>query len=104
MIENWWVEGNHNFLEGDPNDSSNPIVLEDDFIIEFLQSVPQARTDYLALFPTLSLGAQSRLNALIDANPMVNLRTTDEQEVSDQIQRSWNTAGIYTCGPRGGGN
>lgn len=102
-MPNWWVsETGVNMLEGDPNDPDNPVKLPDASIIEFLHSIPQARTDLEESFPLLSGVAQARLKELIASNPFLQKPMESPIKKSDDFQLRQNTAGVYTAGPHGG--
>ena len=102
-MSNWWiVEGNINYLQGDPNDPTNPVRLPDEYIIDFLRNIPQARSDFNLAVPDLTQGERDRLFGLIEANPFLNFLQPDRQKINDDFQKRLNTQGIYTTGPKGG--
>ena len=99
----WWITGGRNFLKGVVGDPANPILMPDHFILEFLQTIPQARSEFDDLFPSLLPEEKARLQALLDANPSVVAGIQmDDQQINDYIQRKWNREGVYTAGPYGG--
>lgn len=102
-MSNWWVsETGVNMLEGDPNDPDNPVKLPDASILEFIQKIPQARTDLEAIFPTMSSVGQERIKALIANNPFLHKPMESPVTKADDFQKRQNTAGVYTAGPHGG--
>jgi len=104
-VVDYWnrIGDNKNTLKGVPGDSSNPALLEDDFIIFALQHSAEARATLEKILPSLLPEEQARIQTLLDNHPDSRL-IVEDQTVSDSVQRKQNTAGIYTTGPRGGGN
>lgn len=103
MASNWWVdETGINYLKGSELDPTNPIRLDDETIIHFLQRIPQAVDDFYNSLPTLLPEEQTRLQNLIEDNPMATLCIADPKTKADNFQKVFNTAGIYTVGPKGG--
>jgi hypothetical protein len=102
-VAEWWLsDTGDNMLKGVEDDVLNPYRLSDDTIQEFLRRIPEARASFERLFPTLLLEEQERLSPLYgyaSHNPVRDPTTT-----SDSFQRSQNTAGIHTTGPKGGGS
>ena len=103
MVKEWWINNvGQNLLKGVEGEELNPIRLKDEDIIEFLRRIPEARASFERIFPTLLLAEQERLAPL--ANYAFNNTRRDPSTVSDAFQRSQNTVGIYTTGPKGGGS
>jgi hypothetical protein len=99
----WWVEEGINYLEGNPNDPSNPVKIPDLMILEFLSIIPEARSEFESLYPSLSDGAKSRLTNLLDSNPFIKRGLfIDPKDREDNFQKSLNSGPIWTCGPKGG--
>jgi len=103
-MDTWWITNTVNYLEGDPDNTSDPVRLPDAYIIDFLRRIPAARTEFCQLLPTLSVGAQTRLNALLAKHPFINSLVQDRYEGADQFQKRMNQTPVYTAGPikRGG--
>ena len=99
----WWVEDGINYLEGDPEDPSNPVRLSDQMILEFLVIIPAARAEFNILYPSLSSGAKTRLTTLIEEHPFIrNNMFVDPKDREDNFQKALNSGPIWTSGPKGG--
>lgn len=105
MVINYWNRDgdNENTLRGVPGDPDNPVRLDDDFIIFALRHSIEAKAAFETILPSLLPEEQARLQQILDDHPDVRL-VEDPQDVADVVQRRQNTMGIYTTGPRGGGN
>lgn len=108
----WWVTPNGtNLLSGLDvwnsetrqwdNDPSNPAKLHRYDIIDFLRRLPQARVSFDYLYPSMSDAEKLRLDVISKASVKM---VTDPTTLSDNFQKRMNTQGIYTTGPKGGGN
>lgn len=104
-LVNYWnrIGDNENTLRGVPGDPDNPVRLPDDFIIFALQTSTEARAAFDKILPSLLPEEQARLQKILDDHPDVRF-VEDSQNIADATQRIHNRAGIYTTGPRGGGN
>lgn len=102
-MDNWWIAtGNQNMLKGVPGDAQNPAKLPDDYIVDFYSRIPQAKTDFHVLYPSLLPEERNRLSTLLADNPQASLSPMSPRDREDAFQKNWNTAGIYTTGPLGG--
>jgi len=102
MAGEWWHnDAGDNLLKGVEGEVDNPIRLEDDYIIDFLQRIQPARDSFNRLVPSMLIEEQVRLNAI--AEGLAQLKGADYKEIEDNFQKSQNTVGIHTSGPRGGG-
>lgn len=96
----WWINNSGaNLLEGDPDDTANPIRLPDDYILDFLLRIPAARLSFERLVPNLSAAAQTRLRALAER---AQIPLISETAASDITQSVLNKSGVRTAGRRGG--
>ena len=93
----WWVNSSGtNNLKGVEDDDDNPILLDDDTIVEFLQRIPEARASFDRLYPSMLDDEKERLDELARvAQRMI----VDDTDASDIVQRRANRAGVR----RGGG-
>lgn len=80
--------------------ASNPAVLEDEFILYSIQHVPQARSDFNRLFPSLLPEEQERLNNLIELNPRLSLPEIDSQTYNDMVLARAMDQGIHVRMPK----
>lgn len=96
----WWIDdsGTNNLkgVEGDPN---NPILVSDDFIIEFLRMYLPARQSFDRLFPLMLPEEKVRLSAIAD---VIDYAMTNPQDQSDAMQTHQNRMGVHTMGPLAG--
>lgn len=92
-----WVDNS-----GNPGDPTNPMHLEDNFILHALRTIAKAREDFNKVLPTLGSQEQDRLNNLIARCPYVLTPARDTRDEADDLMHKFNTAGIRTTGPRGG--
>lgn len=98
----WWVnQVGENLLEGVHCDETNPIRLNDVYILDFLTRIPLARESFLRIYPHLTEAEQERLSPLFN-RAVVAAPIEDPHTVSDEVQRRWNTSSIRTTGRRGG--
>lgn len=74
-------------MSGIPGDPDNPAMLSDDFIIDFLTRIEQARDSFKRLLPTMSPAEQDRLNYLWNLVPVPYL---DEHKWADVVQSNFN--------------
>ena len=96
----WWLNNvGQNLLAGVTDSTTNPPALPDDYILDFLTRIPEARESFNRLLGNMLPAEQVRLEVLSE---MAALRVTPEKDVSDNLQRTLNTAGIHTTGPYGG--
>ncbi len=93
MSEFWVNNSGQNLLAG-----VDPPVLEDEFILDFLRRIPDARASFERLYPTMEPEERERLRDLAEGLPLWIPPTVRE----DFFQKRQNTAGIFTTGPRGG--
>lgn len=102
-MSNWWIDSQgRNNLRGIPDDPSNPAILPDATILEFVKKYAVARSDFLSIVPTMTPEEQERLNGLIALNPTALFSDPDPQVREDRVQKKFNTAGIRTVGRFGG--
>lgn len=81
----FWINGEgQNLLTGVDGDIYNPLLLSDEYIIDFLQHIPDARASFNRLVPTLLPEEQDRLNALADS--AASMMFLDPVDASDQFQ------------------
>lgn len=92
-----WVDNN-----GQPGDPTNPMLLEDDFILHSLRTIAKARQDFFLMLPSLLPQEQDRLNNLIERCPFVLTPAKDPRDRADDLMKKFNTAGIHTTGLKGG--
>lgn len=96
----WWIFDNGtNSLKGVPGDVTNPPVLTDGQIFDFLRHIPEARKSLNRLYPTLLPEEQARLDPIIQGAKFLQ---PDDKAASDLFMRRQNTDGIFTTGPHGG--
>jgi len=102
-MANWWIaEGGINYLTGTHTDPTNPVKLPDEYLIDFLRNIPQARQDLNLAYPDLLPAEKDRILELIALHPFLKFLRPDPQNVEDDFQHRLNTQGIYTTGPSGG--
>ena len=112
MSREWWITPNgENMLSGldvfnaetgrYDNDTTSPAKLNRVDIIDFLKTIPSARSSFNRLYSTMSDEEKVRLDEIAKASKFMD---SNPQTVEDNFQRRMNTQGIYTTGPRGGGN
>lgn len=97
-MSNWWFDNqNVNNLKGVVGDETNPIILPDVTIIQFLLELPLARTDFQLLVPTMLPAEQERLNGIVAMNPRVLQEdpSPDPQVVDDKFMAVQNTMGVF---------
>jgi len=108
----WWKDDSgNNMLRGtdsfneetyrwEPN-RSDPCKLPRSSIIDFLRRIPQARLSFDRDYARLdwSEAEKQRIDEISTAaaRMLVDIKTNE-----DAFQNRWNTAGIYTTGPKGG--
>lgn len=84
-----------NNLAGVPGSLTNPPILPDSSIIEFLLTIPIARQDFRVLVPTMLPEEQDRLNTLVAMNPRtMKDYPMDDQVIDDIFMRGQNSPGI----------
>jgi hypothetical protein len=102
MHGDWWISDcGDNMLAGVAGDTDNPIRLPDDYVLTFLQKIPDARAAFDRMIGNMLPEEQTRLRALkafADTS-----QVADNTILSDTFQSNWNKSGVFTCGPRGGG-
>ncbi len=110
----YWLFANQNGLVGGPStieetpdgrkvivkDPYLPAVLEDDYIVNILSMVPQARYDFLRLYPNLDLVSQDRLLNLINTHKRATALLRGDQAFTDMITRNSARSGVRTNLPR----
>lgn len=97
MSDNFWINRNGaNTLKGSHTNSLNPVVLPDIVILEFLKLYPKSRDDFYALFDSMLLEEQYRLQELIDAHPSVFRTEPYQQDAEDQFQTKMNNVRVNT--------
>jgi len=96
-MANWWFDSQgRNNLAGVPGDPDNPAVLPDYLIVDLLINIPIAKRDFQALVPLMLPAEQSRLNALIAANPLtLQPFPFNDQRIDDVFMASQNRPGIH---------
>lgn len=95
-MANWWVdEQGRNNLCGVPGDPTNPTILEDLQIVEFLLTIPQAQIDFSQVVGTLLPAEQARLRALVEANPRTLLPIVPEQTHEERFRRKMNEGYLH---------
>jgi len=110
--ENWWVTPSGvNLLSGLDtyntetntwdNDADDPAKLHRWDIIDFLRRLPAARESFNHLYAKMSVKERVRLDEIATA---AEFREPTHKDKEDTFQSKMNTVGIYTTGPRGGGN
>ena len=97
----WFADTGENYLKGDLVNCENPPRLPDDWIIEFIRDIPEARASFFRLLGSMLPDEQARLRGLIAGNTLTP--DEDPKTVEDNFQHSFNTRGIHTAGPYGGG-
>lgn len=96
----WWIDNvGRNTLRGVPGDLTNPPILPDDYIFDFLRRIPEARESFNRLYPTMLPEEKERLDSIAQGALYVQ---PDIKATEDAFQRSQNAAGIFTTGPYGG--
>ena len=101
MHGDWWAnDDGDNMLAGVAGDTDNPIRLPDDYILTFLQKIPDARAAFDRMIGNMLPEEQSRLlplKAFADVS-----QVADNSILSDTFQHNWNREGVYTAGHKGG--
>jgi hypothetical protein len=96
----WWIDDTgRNTLRGVAGDTNNPPILPDEFILDFLRTIPEARESFNRLYPTMLPAEQERLDPIAASARFLQ---PDIKAVDDGFQARQNTAGIHTTGPQGG--
>jgi len=100
MAREWWTNSSGvNLLSGIEDDPTNPIRLDDFFIIDFLRQYEVARLSFNRVFPAMLPDERDRLALLSSQADYVYVL---EHTELDAIQKKYNTAGVRTSGPLGG--
>ena len=98
MALEWWLtKSGDNLLQGVPGDATNPPLLTDDMIVEFLMQIPESRASFDRLVPNMLPEEQARLAILTEG--AVSLTPLLRDTIADNFQHRFNTSGIR----RGGG-
>lgn len=98
MSSEFWINDNgQNMLKGVAGDTSNPIMLPDEWVVDFLLRIPDARASFDRLYPDLLPGEKTRLEVL--RSTAASQMILDEVTASDRLQLTLNRSGIQ----RGGG-
>ena len=98
----WWVNNvGQNLLKGVVDDVDNPILLDDVYILDFFTRIPASRISYERIYPFLLPAERERIQALY-VRALAAEKNLDEKAFFDRVQHKWNTAGIFTSGPKGG--
>lgn len=72
MRTEWWIDDQgRNNLAGSYSDPSNPLILPDHLIVEYLLTYSVARESFKRLVPNMLPEEQARLMALADRHPRV---------------------------------
>lgn len=88
---------------GVAGDKNNPMVLEDDFVLNCLYTVRKAREDFWKGVPSLDSAEQTRFARLVDRAPFaVTGFLKPQRDYDDALMDKFNKDGIFTTGPRGG--
>jgi len=96
----WWIDdAGRNTLKGVYDDPDNPVVLPDEYILDFLRTIPEARESFNRLYPTMLPEEKERLDTLSMSALYIQ---PDIKVVEDRFQARQNTVGIHTTGPNGG--
>jgi hypothetical protein len=98
----WYYDNGMNMLKGVEGDPTNPPLLSDEDIVQFLSLIPEARDSFNRLVPNMLPEEQTRLIALTEG--MAQYVALDWQYINDNFQHTLNTQSVRTCGPRGGGS
>lgn len=99
----WWVsDTGENMLAGLPGSYDNPARLPDDYILNFLICIPDARKSFDRLIGNMLPEEQERLRPLRLASD--NQRIQDPGILSDMFMTSMNRHPVYSNGTRAGGN
>jgi DNA-binding NarL/FixJ family response regulator len=99
-MEWWYNNSGLNLLKGVDGDTSNPIRLPDATIIQFLRTIPAARSSFNRIVPNMLEDEQIRLRAIAEGSAKYVL--PDYEAVEDTFQNRQNTAGVRTAGRFGG--
>jgi len=96
-MTNFWM-GNEGtcFLKGVPGDATNLPRLPDSTIVDFLRTIPHARSGFNTIYPTLLPEERLRLDQLAVAAQYMQ---PDYQRVEDNVQHKWNTQRVVSRGP-----
>ena len=88
---------------GNPGDPSNPIQLINSFVLHCLYMIPQAKSDFFKMVPSLNQAEQTRFQRMLERAPFIS-RTfyQDEQTRTDAFTRRFNGAGVRVTGRYGG--
>ena len=81
-------------------DPDYPAVVEDEFILYALRTSRQARSDFDRILPTMDVVSKRRLTELVEKYPIALQIFTDDQAVSDEIQRRATRQGVRVGLPR----
>jgi hypothetical protein len=96
----WWIDNvGRNLLKGVHGDATNPPLLPDDYIFDFLRRIPAARDSFNRLYPTMLPEEKDRLDLISEGALYLQ---PDIKATEDAFQRSQNAVGIFTTGPYGG--
>jgi hypothetical protein len=103
----WWTsDTGDNMLAGVEGSADNPVRLPSDYILTFLQKIPDARKSFDRMIGNMLPEEQDRLRPLRETAEYTQV--ADPVITSDAFQSEWNTQGIFTTGYRGatraGGN
>lgn len=94
-MSNFWLNAQgQNTLKGSETNPSNPPVLDDIVILEFLKLYPNSRKDFYALLPTMLPEEQYRLETLIEEHPSVMKSEEYQQIQEDNFQKGMNNLRI----------
>jgi len=94
----WWVSNEGaNLLKGVEDDEDNPILLEDNAIVDFLRQIPAARDSFNRLYPTMLPDEKVRLVALARS---ATHTVESPLQASDSFQNKLNRQGIHLERPR----
>jgi len=101
MVEWWYDDSGTNMLKGVDGDPDNPILLDDNFIVNFLSTIQASLDSFNRVVPNMLPDEQARLWPFLTGLPKYNY--ADPLVFSDGLQNRWNRSGVRTAGPGGGG-
>lgn len=98
----WWYDDTGtNMLKGVEGDEDNPILLQDNMIVDFLSTIPAALDSFNRVVPTMLSEEQDRLYALASGIPKYTYQ--NEKTFHDTVQSTWNRSGVRLERPKGRG-
>jgi hypothetical protein len=102
-MDNYWIQGNTNYLKGCCSDPVNhPIKLPDCYILHALQTSDRARKDFMRLWPALLPCEKERFEDLKARFPGLFKAFADPTLVNDaRMIANIQKLPIHTVGPNG---